>query len=67
MPGAVPITATKALTNVTLPYVATIADHGLTQAVSRDPAMARGVNVFKGRLTHAAVAEGTQPRIRTAR
>ena len=37
MPGAVPITSTKALTNVTLPYVEAIADHGLAEAVARDP------------------------------
>src|SRR5215218_9775055 len=29
MPGAVPVTATKALTNATLPYVEAIADYGL--------------------------------------
>src|SRR5437868_6478321 len=33
MPGAVPITSTKALTNVTLPYVEAIAEHGLGGAV----------------------------------
>jgi alanine dehydrogenase len=57
MPGAVPITATKALTNVTLPYVEAIADHGLAAAVERDPALARGVNVLQGRVTYEAVAE----------
>jgi alanine dehydrogenase len=57
MPGAVPITATKALTNVTLPYVEAIADHGLAEAVHRDPALARGVNVLQGRITYEAVAE----------
>ena len=40
MPGAVPITSTKALTNATLPYVEEIADHGLREAVARDPALA---------------------------
>jgi alanine dehydrogenase len=57
MPGAVPITATKALTNVTLPYVEGIADHGLAEAVARDPALARGVNVLDGKITYEAVAE----------
>jgi alanine dehydrogenase len=57
MPGAVPITATKALTNVTLPYVETIAAHGLAEAVHRDPALSRGVNVLQGRITYEAVAE----------
>ena len=57
MPGAVPITSTKALTNVTLPYVEAIADHGLAEAVALDPALARGVNVLDGRITYEAVAD----------
>jgi alanine dehydrogenase len=57
MPGAVPITSTKALTNVTLPYVESIADHGLPAAVARDKALARGVNVSEGKITSEAVAE----------
>jgi alanine dehydrogenase len=57
MPGGVPVTSTKALTNVTLPYVEAIAEHGIAEAVSRDPALARGVNVFDGKITYEAVAE----------
>jgi len=57
MPGAVPITATKALTNATLPYVEAIADYGLAEAVARDPALARGVNVLDGKVTYEAVAD----------
>jgi alanine dehydrogenase len=57
MPGAVPITSTKALTNATLPYVEAIAEHGLREAVQRDLALARGVNVLDGKVTYAAVAE----------
>jgi alanine dehydrogenase len=57
MPGAVPITSTKALTNATLPYVEAIADHGLAEAVARDPALARGVNVLDGKITYEAVAD----------
>ena len=57
MPGAVPITSTKALTNVTLPYVEAIADHGLREAVAGDRALARGVNVLEGKVTYEAVAE----------
>jgi alanine dehydrogenase len=57
MPGAVPITSTKALTNATLPYVEAIADLGVASAVARDPALAKGVNVIDGKLTYAAVAE----------
>jgi alanine dehydrogenase len=57
MPGAVPITSTKALTNATLPYVEAIVDHGLAEAVARDPALARGVNVVEGKVTYEAVAD----------
>jgi alanine dehydrogenase len=57
MPGAVPITSTKALTNATLPYVEAIAEHGLAEAVARDPALARGVNVLDGKITYEAVAD----------
>jgi alanine dehydrogenase len=57
MPGAVPVTSTFALTNVTLPYVEEIADHGVRAAIARDAALARGVNVFDGKLTYEAVAD----------
>jgi alanine dehydrogenase len=57
MPGAVPITSTKALTNATLPYVEEIADYGLAEAVAKDPALARGVNVVGGKVTYEAVAD----------
>jgi alanine dehydrogenase len=57
MPGAVPITSTRALTNVTLPFVEALADHGVAEAIRRDPALARGVNVVGGRITYEAVAE----------
>jgi alanine dehydrogenase len=45
------------LTNVTLPYAEAIADHGLREAVARDRALARGVNVLEGKITYEAVAE----------
>jgi alanine dehydrogenase len=57
MPGAVPNTSTYALTNVTLPYALEIAGRGLEEAVRADPVLARGVNVFGGRITSAPVAE----------
>jgi alanine dehydrogenase len=58
MPGAVPITSTYALTNATLPYVLELAEHGVREAISRDPGLRLGVNVAAGRVTHPAVAEG---------
>ena len=57
MPGAVPVTSTKGLTNVTLPYVEAIADKGLSRAIVDDPALAKGVNTLAGNLTYRAVAE----------
>jgi alanine dehydrogenase len=57
MPGAVPVTSTKALTNVTLPYAEAIADKGLARAIADDPALAKGVNTINGRLTYQAVAD----------
>jgi alanine dehydrogenase len=57
MPGAVPVTSTKALTNATLPYVEAIANRGLAAAVAHDPALAKGVNVVGGKLTYEAVAQ----------
>ena len=58
MPGAVPITSTYALTNATLPYAIALADHGVDEAIRRDPGLRLGVNVAAGKVTHPAVAEG---------
>jgi alanine dehydrogenase len=57
MPGAVPRTSTYALTNMTLPYVVAVAERGLEEAARQDPVLARGVNVYGGSVTNAAVAE----------
>jgi len=56
MPAAVPHTSTYALTNVTLPYVSALADKGLRQAASDDPALARGINVVAGAVVLPEVA-----------
>jgi alanine dehydrogenase len=57
MPGAVPHTSTYALTNATLPYAVALANAGVEGAVRDDPALARGVNVYKGSLVYEPVAE----------
>jgi alanine dehydrogenase len=57
MPGAVSRTSTFALTNVTFPYALAIANKGWRRAVQDDPALAHGLNVCEGKVTHPAVAE----------
>ena len=57
MPGAVPRTSTISLTNVTLPYALKIASLGAEAACKADPALMKGLNVYKGRLVCPAVAE----------
>ena len=56
MPALVPRTSTFALANATLPYVLQLAARGPRDAVRADPALARGVNVWRGRVIHPAVA-----------
>ena len=55
MPGAVPITSTRALTNATLPYVVRLAD-GVEDALRSDPGFLGGLSVRDGKLTDPAVA-----------
>ncbi|MEI2644141.1 MAG: alanine dehydrogenase [Candidatus Nanopelagicales bacterium] len=57
MPGAVPHTSTWALTNVTLPYLVELADHGWRHACRRDRALALGINTHAGQITYKAVAD----------
>ena len=57
MPGAVPATSTRALSNATLPYVLELARHGWRDAVVADDALAEGVNVVGGSLTYGPVAD----------
>jgi alanine dehydrogenase len=57
MPGAVGRTSTIALCNATLPYALKIAEKGYERAAKEDPGFAEGINVVKGKLTNAAVAE----------
>ncbi|MBP8948847.1 MAG: alanine dehydrogenase [Candidatus Promineofilum sp.] len=57
MPGAVPRTSTLALSNATLPYVLRIARRGAEGAMAADPGLAKGLNIYRGEVTYAAVAE----------
>ena len=57
IPGAVSRTSTFALTNATLPYLLAMANKGVRRAVEDDPALARGLNLHRGRVTCRAVAK----------
>ena len=57
MPGAVPYTSTKALTNATLPYIIKLANKGVKEALRADENFALGLNMVDGKVTCEAVAE----------
>ncbi len=57
MPGAVPNTSTNALTNATLPYIVSLANNGWVEALRRDPALAKGLNIHDGQVVYREVAE----------
>jgi alanine dehydrogenase len=56
MPGAVARTSTFALNNATLPFVLALADKGVEAALAADPHLLDGLNVYRGRIAHPAVA-----------
>ncbi|RCW43357.1 alanine dehydrogenase [Paenibacillus prosopidis] len=56
MPGAVPQTATAALTNATVPYALAIANAGVRGALLNSAALSKGVNTIAGFVTYEAVA-----------
>ena len=56
MPALVPRTSTFALTNATLPYALELARKGTERAVGESAELARGVNVWRGRVVYPAVA-----------
>ncbi|MCX5817805.1 MAG: alanine dehydrogenase [Proteobacteria bacterium] len=57
MPGAVARTSTFALTNAALFYALKLANLGYKEALEQDPALLKGLNLFKGRLVCRPVAE----------
>jgi alanine dehydrogenase len=57
MPGAVPRTATRALTANTLPSAIAVADKGWKKAAADDLSLAKGVNIVEGRITYKGVAD----------
>ncbi|KPP97300.1 alanine dehydrogenase [Marinobacter sp. HL-58] len=59
MPGAVARTSTLALNNVTLPFIAALANKGPEQAMKDDHHLRNGLNVYRGKVTFREVAEAT--------
>jgi alanine dehydrogenase len=57
MPGAVPVASTYALTNATLPFALSLANHGWETACAIDKDLAKGLNVHDGKIYYSAVAE----------
>ena len=56
MPAIVPNTSTYALTNSTLSYGLELANRGFPQALFRNKALAKGLNIYDGKVTHEGVA-----------
>jgi alanine dehydrogenase len=65
IPGAVPWTSTRALTNATMPYVLKLAKFGY-QAVLDDPSLNRGLNIYDGQIVHPGVLEAMGAELTTA-
>lgn len=57
IPGAVAVTSTYGLTNATLPFILEIARRGFSGSVKAHPAIAKGVNIARGKVTYRATAE----------
>ena len=57
MPGAVPRTSSFALSNATMPFALEIANKGVETALKENPALLKGLNVYKGKLTNKPVAQ----------
>lgn len=56
MPGSVPYTSTLGLTNITLPYIKELANHGV-KAVKSNKSLLSGLNIKDGKICHKGVAE----------
>ena len=56
MPGIVGNTSSVSLSNATYPYVLDLANRGMEACFRKDGPLSRGVNTYKGHVTHEAVA-----------
>lgn len=57
MPGAVPRTSAFALNHATLPFILQLATKGYRQALLDNACFLPGLNVYRGQVTHSAVAD----------
>jgi alanine dehydrogenase len=60
MPGVVSRTSTYALTNVTLKYASMLAAMGVEEAIAKDKALFKGLNVYGGYVCYEPVARDLQ-------
>ena len=59
VPAAVPVTATRALSNALLQYMRSLAGYGLSDALAADEGLARGVVVAEGRVVDPVLSRAT--------
>ena len=57
MPGCVPVTSTVAISKAIAPYVEELADNGWKEALRQNESLAKGLNVYKGKVTYKSIAE----------
>jgi alanine dehydrogenase len=57
MTSNVPRTASRVLANAALPYLKALAERGLDGAIRGDPALARGVFLYEGKMVHAGLGD----------
>ena len=57
MPGAVPLTATKALNKATLPFIKELANKGIRSALDENNDLMNGLNIQNGEIIHPAIKE----------
>jgi len=57
VPSAVPWTSTFALTNATFSYIATLAKKGLKSVIKENPALKKGINIYKGKVVNPQIAK----------
>ena len=60
MPGAVPHSSTRALTNATLAHAIELANNGWEKACANNPLLRKGLNIIQGKVSYPSVAEAFQ-------